>query len=215
MENRPLKKYSSCYPPRKNHRTVPRPRRPDAIVPRFVDVDLALLGKRTPYLIIDVDNTLALSKSPTLSEGVAQHIDRARDRDHIRDVCLLSNTILPSSTALARVQRFAAQLHAHYVVATFPYVKPSPIPFRRAMALMGSEPYNTAVIGDQVYTDMVGAQRLGLYCVLVFPLGEDHWSTKLTLRRVRERRLRKVWALSSPPPPSIDSQIARVEGRMS
>ena len=91
MENRPLKKYSSCYPPRKNHRTVPRPRRPDAIVPRFVDVDLALLGKRTPYLIIDVDNTLALSKSPTLSEGVAQHIDRARDRD-TSAMCVFSAT---------------------------------------------------------------------------------------------------------------------------
>ncbi len=57
--------------------------------------------------------------------------------------------------------------------------------------MMNSQPENTAIIGDQIFTDVLGGKRLGLYTILVRPLGEDHWTTRLTGRRRREIRILK------------------------
>lgn len=45
--------------------------------------------------------------------------------------------------------------------------KPEPLMFRIAMARMGAAPASTAVIGDQIPTDIVGGKRAGLTTILV------------------------------------------------
>ncbi len=71
--------------------------------------------------------------------------------------------------------------------------KPFPVAFRRAMAAMGTDPSTTCAVGDQVFTDMLGANWLGLTTVLVKPLSK-HESPHTRLIRLVERPLRRRWA---------------------
>jgi HAD superfamily phosphatase (TIGR01668 family) len=71
--------------------------------------------------------------------------------------------------------------------------KPFPMAFRRAMAAMGTDPASTCAIGDQVFTDMLGANWLGIRTVLVDPLC-DRESPHTRLIRLIERPLRRRWA---------------------
>ena len=49
-------------------------------------------------------------------------------------------------------------------------MKPLPRAFRRGMELLNLPPGQVAVVGDQLFTDVFGAKRLGLYAILVNPL---------------------------------------------
>lgn len=40
------------------------------------------------------------------------------------------------------------------------------------MAILRTQPEQTAVIGDQIFTDILGAKRLGLFAILVKPLSK-------------------------------------------
>jgi HAD superfamily phosphatase (TIGR01668 family) len=56
-------------------------------------------------------------------------------------------------------------------VATVPNaLKPLPFGFLRALRLLGTKRRETVVIGDQVFTDVLGAKMLGLHSVLTDPL---------------------------------------------
>ncbi|HBC94015.1 MAG TPA: YqeG family HAD IIIA-type phosphatase, partial [Pelotomaculum sp.] len=62
-------------------------------------------------------------------------------------------------------------------------VKPLVGPFRRAMGMLGTKPAETALIGDQIFTDIFGGNLCGLYTILVVPLqGKEFWGTRLFSR---------------------------------
>ncbi len=64
--------------------------------------------------------------------------------------------------------------------------KPSRRAFLQALALLNSRPETTAMIGDQVFTDVLGGNRLGLFTILVVPLCDrDFFLTRIA--RVFER----------------------------
>jgi HAD superfamily phosphatase (TIGR01668 family) len=165
--------------------------RPDRIVGRFLDIDFEALGR--PYLILDVDNTIAPCKvTEDLVPGVVEHLRRARKGGVLRDICLVSNVFVGRQKA-ARVARFAALLDAHHVLPGILRLKPHPAPFREALRRMGAAASQAVVVGDQLFTDVLGGNRLDMLTVYVHPLGPDHWTTWLTMRRFRERRLLARW----------------------
>ncbi len=53
--------------------------------------------------------------------------------------------------------------------------KPRRRSFRKAMALMATKPEQTAVVGDQIFTDILGGNRLGLFTVLVSPISRKEF----------------------------------------
>ncbi|MDP3775542.1 MAG: HAD hydrolase-like protein, partial [Gemmatimonadales bacterium] len=61
--------------------------------------------------------------------------------------------------------------------------------FLRAMALMGTRPRETALIGDQLFTDVLGGKLLGLRTILVEPLSVREFATTRVIRRI-ERLVR-------------------------
>jgi len=78
-----------------------------------------------------------------------------------------------------------------FVCATFPRLKPHPAPYQEAMSLADAKPNEACMIGDQLFTDVKGAKRLGMMAILVDPLGSDHLVT--TPRRLLQNlALRKV-----------------------
>lgn len=77
-------------------------------------------------------------------------------------------------------------------------LKPVPVGLWRAMAIMGTRPRETALVGDQIFTDVLGGNLLGLRTILVEPLSPHEFPTTRLVRwverRVRGRILRRLRA---------------------
>jgi len=141
-------------------------------------------------VILDLDNTLIPWHGLEASEEVHAWLDEARAAN-VR-LCLLSNT-----TREARVREICEQLLIPYIL---PGGKPGCGGFQRAMSLMGTGVHNTAVIGDQLLTDVLGGNRCGLRTILVEPLStREFWGTRLISRKV-ERLILKRAAPTLPGP---------------
>ncbi|MBQ7569101.1 YqeG family HAD IIIA-type phosphatase [bacterium] len=163
---------------------------PKLYLPTLADIDFAALASQGIfYYCLDLDNTLAPRTGQHPLPQQAEALYKAREAGYIRAICLVSN-IICGEARRQRVARFAAELDTpYYVAASFWERKPSPKPFRLAMQMMNSQPSNTACVGDQLFTDIVGGNKLGLYSILVKPMGDDHWTTRLTRRRCREKKV--------------------------
>lgn len=181
--------------------------RPDQYCPSLREVDFALLSRLGRVnLCLDLDNTVAPRDAMEPAEGVAEALQRALGEGLVRDFCLVSNVIWGRRRA-ERVEHFARLLGTpHFYAANFWNRKPRARPFLEAMRMMGSTPATTAVVGDQIFTDVAGGRRLGLYTVLVQPLGPDHWTTRLTSRRRREADLLKRFGLAPEPKTAKERQ---------
>lgn len=126
-------------------------------------------------VIFDIDNTLVCHDAPA-DERALRLFERLRELG--MDTCLLSNNKEP------RVAAFAAQVKSKYICKG---QKPSVKNYNRAMALMGTGKKATLFVGDQIFTDIYGANRAGIYSILVKPV-----SPKEEIQIVLKRRLEAV-----------------------
>ncbi|ADU51329.1 HAD superfamily (subfamily IIIA) phosphatase, TIGR01668 [Thermaerobacter marianensis DSM 12885] len=152
---------------------------PRFVVPSIYAIrwdDLRDLGVRG--LVLDLDNTLARRDQPLPDETLRRWLDEARQQGF--SACILSNNLEH------RVQLFA---QACGVPAVHAATKPRRRAFLRALQTIGVEPAQAAVIGDQIFTDVLGGNRLGMVTVLVTPLpGKEFVGTRLV-------RLVERWVL--------------------
>jgi len=134
--------------------------RPDAHAHTITDVSLASLWERGfRGLIVDLDNTVVGYHQSHLIPGVRDWVIEARERGFA--VVLLSNNF-PE-----RVAAIGAKLD----VPTVPNaLKPLPPSFLRALSILGTKRSQTVVIGDQLFTDVLGAKLIGLHAVLTEPI---------------------------------------------
>ena len=108
--------------------------------------------------IFDIDNTLVPHDAPADERAMALF---QRFHEMGMKTCLLSNNKEP------RVAAFAAQVDSPYI---FKAGKPSVKNYYRAMELMGTTKEETIFVGDQLFTDVYGANRAGIYGILVKPI---------------------------------------------
>ena len=151
-----------------------------------VDAD-TLLRIGIKGVILDLDNTIVDWNESWLRPEVRAWVAAAKERG-LR-FCLVSNALRGE-----RVMRVAAELGIGAVLRAG---KPLPRAFRKGMEALGTDPRSTCVIGDQVFTDIVGASRLGLVTILVPPLGPRE-APHTRLIRLIERPLRTKWARTRP-----------------
>ncbi|MDR7416844.1 MAG: YqeG family HAD IIIA-type phosphatase [Armatimonadota bacterium] len=145
---------------------------PRRVVHQITEVapsELIALGIRG--LILDLDNTLL---APSEEEPPAEVVAWLED---LRRVGL--RTVLVSNALPSRIRRVCGQLGCS-AVGGFP--KPNPIRLWRAMRVLGTTPPETAAIGDQLFTDVLPANLLGLYTILVDPLHPREFLTTRLLR---------------------------------
>jgi hypothetical protein len=154
--------------------------RPDGHAPSLVDVAaprLWQLGFRG--IILDLDNTCCPYHRPELAEGVADWVTAARG--------LGFRLVVVSNNFSERVAAAGALLGVPSVPNA---LKPLPFGFLRALRLLGTRRRETVVIGDQVFTDVLGAKFLGLRSVLTEPIVAHDFPLTRVLRWL-ERRLYK------------------------
>ena len=63
-------------------------------------------------------------------------------------------------------------------------LKPLPFAFRKAMRLMGSKAEGSAIVGDQLFTDVLGGKLTGITTVLVVPMSASDLPHTLLLRKL-------------------------------
>lgn len=126
-------------------------------------------------LIYDIDNTLVEHGMPA-TERAIKLFERLRSIGF--DTCLISNNKEP------RVKPFADAVGSKYVYDAH---KPSRKNYIRAMELMGTDTGNTYFIGDQIFTDVYGANRAGIPSILVKPI-----HPKEEIQIVLKRKLEKI-----------------------
>jgi len=156
--------------------------RPDAFARGIQHIDpVELVARGVRGAIVDLDNTLVGFRSLAPLEDDARWVRRAHDAG-LR-VCVLTNNGTP----------WASQVAKDLGVPCIPRArKPLPGGFRSAMRLLDCTPQQSVVIGDQLFTDVLGARLAGLEVILVPPLVvHDPWNTR-PLRWLERVLLRDV-----------------------
>ncbi len=153
--------------------------RPSALAPTIYDVNYELMrGNGIRGLIFDLDNTVVPWRSEEPDQRLIDFFGELMRRGF--RICIVSNA-LP-----ARCARFTRILG---VPALPDCGKPRRGGFRKALQIMGTDPSETAVIGDQVFTDVFGGNRVGLYTVLVSPLSRKEFLWTRFVRMIERRAL--------------------------
>ncbi len=152
--------------------------RPESYATRLCHVsldDLAARGFRG--IIVDLDNTLVGYGQDHLAPDDAAWIAAARTRGF--RICLVSNNFT------GRVLRVGAQLGVPAIASA---LKPLPRGFIAALRILGTAKRHTVVVGDQLFTDVLGAKLCGLQSILTEPIVAKDWLGTRVLRSL-ERAL--------------------------
>ncbi len=125
-------------------------------------------------LLLDVDNTLTLDNSPKVEREVTAWIEQMRAH-HIRLVLISNNTnkrIAPLAKAL-----------------DIPFVASAKKPMRRGvlrcLELLDLKKEQVALVGDQIFTDVLAGNRMGITTVLLEPFSNNEWWV-IRLKRLLE-----------------------------
>ena len=82
-----------------------------------------------------------------------------------------------------RVKMFCDAVNAPYI---YKAGKPNPQNYRKAMKNMGTNEKNTLFVGDQIFTDIWGANKAGIYSILVKPIHQKE-EIQIVLKRYLEK----------------------------
>lgn len=152
---------------------------------RFYPVEWLDNARRIPWeklrkqgvrgVIFDIDNTLVPHDAP--ADAQAQALFSQLRALGIR-TCLLSNNRRP------RVQKFAEAVGADAYL--WKAGKPGRGGYLRAMELLGTGQASTLFVGDQLFTDIWGANRAGIKSILVNPINPRE-EIQIVLKRIPEK----------------------------
>jgi len=122
--------------------------------------DLKAAGAK--LVLLDADNTLSLHGSQEPACGVPEWIEEIKKEGF--------SLVIISNNSESRIKPFAEKLGLPFV---FKSAKPLPKGFKKASEKFGFKPEETAVIGDQIFTDVLGGKLFGAKVFLTEPLGPE------------------------------------------
>lgn len=162
---------------------------PTVMVPKAYDITPQMLcSMGVKGLILDIDNTLTTHDHPKPDQQILRWLEQMRSNGiHL---ILLSNNHPP------RVEPFAKKIGLAFEADG---KKPLPGGYRRAALAMGLLPEQTAVVGDQIFTDILGAHLARMSSILVEPFQAEpffrfrvkRFLEKGILKRYRKKQRRE------------------------
>lgn len=133
-------------------------------------------------VIFDIDNTLVPHGAPADERAISLFA-------HLKELgfscMLLSNNKEP------RVKMFNDAVSVNYI---YKAGKPKPAGYRRAMEKLGTNTSNTLFVGDQIFTDIVGANLAGIRTILVKPIHPKE-EIQIVLKRFLEKPILACYKL--------------------
>lgn len=124
-------------------------------------------------ILFDVDNTLVEHGEPVTIRAI-ELFGRLKETGF--KTCIISNN------KEYRVKPLADALESEYV---YKAGKPSARGYLEGMEHMGTNAGNTLFVGDQIFTDILGANRAGIHSILVKPVAK-HEEIQIVLKRKLE-----------------------------
>ncbi|MFW6022189.1 MAG: YqeG family HAD IIIA-type phosphatase [Halanaerobiaceae bacterium] len=150
--------------------------KPDLYYKDVFSIDLSLLkSEGIKGLICDIDNTIVSWSEDEVVIEVINWLAEIKNEDFI--ICLVSNGIDK------RVQFFSEELS---LPAVGQAIKPAKRAFKVAQKILQLKPDEIAVIGDQIFTDVLGGNRMGYMTILVDPMSEKELITTKFMRSIEK-----------------------------
>ena len=152
---------------------------PDLRLNKVEDITPELLKRRGfSALLLDIDNTLMSRETGEISTSVVEWMAGLKEAGIA--CCLLTNN-------------WHKAIHQYAEILDIPIVakamKPLPFSFIKALVAIGAHRATTAMVGDQMFTDILGARFCVIPCILVEPISDtDLWYTKF-FRKIEKRLL--------------------------
>lgn len=147
---------------------------------QYIDIDkLKELGIKA--IIFDLDNTLVPWNSNQLMPETASWFEKLRQAGF--KTCIVSNNSKKRVEIMSDVLAIPG-LHKA--------AKPRRRAFHRALKLLEVKAEQTAMVGDQVFTDVLGGNRLGLYTILVMPMSKREFIGTRINRQLEKIVLRRI-----------------------
>jgi HAD superfamily phosphatase (TIGR01668 family) len=143
-------------------------------------------------LLLDLDETLKDYYETSFRPEIIAWIEQMK-REHVR-LCLVTNGVA------SRVEPLAETLGVEYVSWA---AKPFPRGVRAGIAKLGLDRTRVALVGDQIFADVIAGRLAGVFTILVRPTTtREPWNTHI--KRPLERWvLRRITDANAPvPPPS-------------
>lgn len=152
----------------------------NAVYRRITDIDIEFLKQNNiGTLLLDVDNTLSTHHGTKLVDGLTEWLDSMKAEG--------INLVVVSNSRKWRIEPFAGKIGLPFISLA---CKPLPFGYRKAVKMLGAEKKQCAIIGDQIFTDVLGANLYGIKSLLVRPIKlEDGMSFKI--RRYFEKKILK------------------------
>lgn len=148
---------------------------------RITDVtaeDLHRMGVRG--VLLDVDNTLTTHDAPDLTDEVKAWLATMQEEGF--------SLMVVSNNKPERVAPFAEKIGLPYTALAH---KPMPSGYKRAAATLGVPKKECVAIGDQIFTDIMGANLSGMTSILLEPIQPEVEQKFIVFKRKIERLLLK------------------------
>ena len=154
---------------------------PDTYLDSIDDIDFEMYYKKgIRGIVSDIDNTLVPHGAPA-----DEHIIKVFEKIHGMgiDTCLISNN------KKLRVEPFAKAVNSKFIYDAH---KPSRGSYKKAMELMNTDKESTLFIGDQIFTDIWGANRTGIETVML-KQNDKKEEIQIILKRIPEKLILWLW----------------------
>lgn len=155
---------------------------PDAYLEKVEDITIEFLQKhKIKAIILDVDNTL-IDYHENLSDNIISWAKEMKGQG--TKLYILSNT-----NNKEKVEKVANALDIPYRnLAKKPFKKG----FLKVQELLSEKSENIAVVGDQIFTDIIGGNRCQMFTILVDPIDkQDYWYT--AWKRPLENKIKNIY----------------------
>ncbi|MBR6510242.1 MAG: YqeG family HAD IIIA-type phosphatase [Clostridia bacterium] len=134
--------------------------KPDIKLKRVTDITPQLLKKyNITSLILDVDNTLSTHHGQILTDGLENWLSLMKSEN--------IGLIILSNSKEQRVKPFAEKINLNFLSLG---LKPLPFGYLKAVKRLNSKRKNTAIVGDQIFTDVLGGSFVGVKKILLTPI---------------------------------------------
>lgn len=153
---------------------------PTVSLDKVTDIDPQLIRRMNANaLLLDVDNTLALHGSQIPFPGTVEWAGRMQASG--------IQIILMSNNFKKRVAPFAAKYGLPFLSLS---LKPLPLSYSRALRKFRIRRSQAVAVGDQVFTDIVGANLARIRSILLVPKEEEK-TISIRIRRALEKPVRR------------------------
>ena len=142
-------------------------------------------------LLLDIDNTLAPYEQLDPDEHIRAWLARLADAG--------IKTALLSNNHGDRMERFNKDLGQPGLSGA---CKPLPFRGRKLMRSLGGNRKNTAIMGDQIFTDVLCARTMGIRAILVPPI-KDKTNRITRIKRYFERGFLRRYHKRLPDAPNV------------